>query len=375
MPRLDEAIEVVERAEPGLDRRVAARLAADRPRAAGIVRARRRACCCGPCGSCGRSGGSAAGRGRRSPSPRCRAAAPRPRRTCALRVGSVPAERGNISYQAPKRARSRSTVTSQHAVGSASPALRSGVRAPSPSAAATASAAATRCRAARSSRRPSTAAVAGEHAVLLAAPRRHPLQPCRGSARPLRAARSSTSCAGADFLRQLVPPAARSGRPSLRPCTRSRPARSTVNARLPAIVAERRHRHLAPGGVAALPVQQRRRQRRRGRRRRCRPRRSTSSPTVRLIGNRPASTSGCTPSMITRRCSARRARHAASLRRLRASRSRLSLSPCSAVCRVRVSRLRQCQYDPHRPPVRRAAADRPCGSSAAAPTIDRPCSS
>ena len=37
--RLDEAVEVVERAEPGLDRRVAALLGSDRPRAARIARA------------------------------------------------------------------------------------------------------------------------------------------------------------------------------------------------------------------------------------------------------------------------------------------------------------------------------------------------
>ena len=45
---------------------------ADGPRAAGIVRARRSACCSVPCAGSGRSDGSAAGRARRSPSPRSR---------------------------------------------------------------------------------------------------------------------------------------------------------------------------------------------------------------------------------------------------------------------------------------------------------------
>ena len=63
---------------------------------------RRRARCCGPCGWCGRSGGSAAGRRRRS---RARPA----RGSCRSTPSSPPHERGNSSYQAPKRARTRST--------------------------------------------------------------------------------------------------------------------------------------------------------------------------------------------------------------------------------------------------------------------------
>ena len=65
----------------------------------------------GLCGSCGRSGEWAAGRRRRSPSRRHTEGESAASANVALRFGSVPAERGNISYQREKRARSGSTIT------------------------------------------------------------------------------------------------------------------------------------------------------------------------------------------------------------------------------------------------------------------------
>ena len=107
----DEAIEVVERAEPRLDRRVAALRRADRPRAARIVGRRRQRIVAS-------LAEAAADRMDRRQVEDVeahrairRAAAPPLRRTSRCATGSVPAERGNISYHAPKRARSRSTST------------------------------------------------------------------------------------------------------------------------------------------------------------------------------------------------------------------------------------------------------------------------
>ena len=68
----------------------------------------------------------------------------------------------------------------------------------------------------------------------------------------------------------------------------------------PAVVAQRGHGHLGPVGGARRAGAGAPPRARRARRRRCRPRPTTSSPTVRLIGNRPPSISGETPSMITR---------------------------------------------------------------------------
>ena len=105
-----EAVEVGQRAEIGMDGVVAALDAADGPRAARLARLRRSARCCGPCGARGRSGGWAAGRRRRSPwPPRARSWA-----SASRKVPWRPAtpERGKNSYQAAKRARSRSTTTS-----------------------------------------------------------------------------------------------------------------------------------------------------------------------------------------------------------------------------------------------------------------------
>ena len=85
-----------------VDRVVAARPRRRSPTASRGRRGRRRACCCGPCGSSGRSGGSAAGRATSKPSSASRG-------SCSSTPFRPPQERGNSSYQAPKRARSRST--------------------------------------------------------------------------------------------------------------------------------------------------------------------------------------------------------------------------------------------------------------------------
>ena len=67
-------------------------------------RGRPSARCCGPCGWCGRSDGSAGNRRRRSPSPRYPAAARCNRWNVPCWPGNVPWLRGTISYQAPARA-------------------------------------------------------------------------------------------------------------------------------------------------------------------------------------------------------------------------------------------------------------------------------
>ena len=128
-------------------------------------------------------------------------------------------------------------------------------------------------------------------AARVASPSRGRPRRCPRRAPPLRAARDATSCPAPNFFDSSwrhVPN--RSIQPST--CTRSARAPSTVNCRRPAIVAERRHRRLSVHSARPLPaIQQHRRDdvvpvgvdvgvhhdR---------------SPTVRLIGNRPPSTSG-----------------------------------------------------------------------------------
>ena len=82
-----QARELRRAAEVGVQRRVPAGLAADRPRAARVGAARGRARCCGPCGASARSGGRAAGRARRSRASRTRAAASRRRRSRPTSAG------------------------------------------------------------------------------------------------------------------------------------------------------------------------------------------------------------------------------------------------------------------------------------------------
>ena len=100
----DERVEVLERPQLGVQRVVAAGLVADRVRAAGVARARRRACCCGPCGSCARSGGRAGSTGRRSRARRAagparprRAGRPRSAGTARTRRRSAPRSRSTSS--------------------------------------------------------------------------------------------------------------------------------------------------------------------------------------------------------------------------------------------------------------------------------------
>ena len=77
----DERSEVGVVPRSGVDRVVAPFGGADRPRAADVPRLRALARCCGPCGWCGRSGGSAAGRRRRSRARRAPGRRTRPRET------------------------------------------------------------------------------------------------------------------------------------------------------------------------------------------------------------------------------------------------------------------------------------------------------
>ena len=82
-----EAAEVVQRAQLGIDRGVAAVPRCRWPRGCRDRPARRRARCWDPCGGCGRSDGSGAGRPRRSPAPRCGAARARRQRRCRAVAG------------------------------------------------------------------------------------------------------------------------------------------------------------------------------------------------------------------------------------------------------------------------------------------------
>ena len=218
----------------------------------------------GPCGSSGRSDGSAAGRARRSPSPRCRAAAPRPRRTSRCASDPVPAERGNISYHAPNRARSRSTSTLRTRSYRVAR-LRSACRAMSRGSSVD-SAAATRSR-------PSSHRVAER--------RRNPASDRRAASRR-RSSRNQRRAfeqfardvlSGADLLRQLVPPAREAIDPGF---DRVLVAAELVDGerRLPAIVAERASSaSRATSGSPALPVAQR-------------PRRAASWPSAIDVGAR-----------------------------------------------------------------------------------------
>ena len=106
-----QMLEILERAEFRMDRVVAALRRADRVGAAGIVRRRASACCCGPCGSCARSGGSAGNTARRSPCRGCAAGGAPRRGRCRAGVGSSLIERGNTSYQLANPAAVRSACS------------------------------------------------------------------------------------------------------------------------------------------------------------------------------------------------------------------------------------------------------------------------
>ena len=122
-----EPAEVVDCPEAGFDGGVPALGAADRPRTARIARLAASASCRGPCGAPGRSDGWAADRARRNPRSAIAGRRAAASRNVALRVGSGPSERGNISYQVLNRARSRSTITRRRVASVAR--LRSGASA------------------------------------------------------------------------------------------------------------------------------------------------------------------------------------------------------------------------------------------------------
>ena len=118
----DEAVEVGEGAELGMDGLVAAFGRANGPGAAFVVRALVEACCWGLCGRRGRWDGWAAGRGCRSPWRRSRAGAVRHRRRC--RGGLGPARmwsggrirtnwRSGRARDRPRGASSRSAVVAK----------------------------------------------------------------------------------------------------------------------------------------------------------------------------------------------------------------------------------------------------------------------
>ena len=109
--RRDEVVEVVERAERGLDGGVPAVRAADRPGAAGIARLGDERVVLSL--AVGRSDGMhrGRGRGRRSRSLRACGSLRSASRSVAALPGSVPCERGNIWYQALTRAFLRCATT------------------------------------------------------------------------------------------------------------------------------------------------------------------------------------------------------------------------------------------------------------------------
>ena len=164
----------------------------------------------------------------------------------ALRLGSVPAERGNISYHAPNRARSRSTVTprtrsyrvarlrsgaaaiaSARSVDSAA-ATRSPIGAPGSPSNSTILASATACSVGLPSTRLRSLEQLARHILSRPDLRGEPMPPAREPIDPA-------------FDRVLV-------------CAE----RIDDELRLPAIVAERRHRRFAPRALARAPIQQHR---------------------------------------------------------------------------------------------------------------------
>ena len=113
--RGDEVVEVVDGAQARDEWRRGRPRRCRSPTAIRRLRERRWESCCGPCDVPCRSGGSAAGTRRRTPSRRCaegRAAAVAKVPCTGLPSASQPpVERGNISYHEPKRASGRSTQT------------------------------------------------------------------------------------------------------------------------------------------------------------------------------------------------------------------------------------------------------------------------
>ena len=106
-----EATEVVEGSQLRVHRGVPALRSADRPRAARIAGRGASGGCSGPCGWSGRSGGWAAGTATSKPMRWMSGRRSMQSANVPWRPGSRPWDRGNSSYHAAKRARSRSTVT------------------------------------------------------------------------------------------------------------------------------------------------------------------------------------------------------------------------------------------------------------------------
>ena len=186
---------------------------------------------------------------------RRRAAAPRLRRTSRCRAGSVPAERGNISYQAPKRARSRSTMHVEHAVVPRG-AAPIGVRAPS-------ARAGRRVERRGDARRRAGARVARSRPRFAQPAPPAPAareRPSRERARRLRAARSRRPGPPPTFLAELLPPGGEAVDPAFNRVLVA-PDGLDDEAGLPAIVAERRPSALrATGSSPAAAIQEDRRQ-------------------------------------------------------------------------------------------------------------------
>ena len=124
---VDETVEVVEGAEPRLDRGVAALFGSDRPRAAGVVGPRRQACCWAPCGSCGRSGWTGGRYSTSKPIAATYGSSAAASSNVALRCGSVRRSAGTSrTTRRTARARARRARRARDRSGSR---LRSGVAA------------------------------------------------------------------------------------------------------------------------------------------------------------------------------------------------------------------------------------------------------
>ena len=243
----DELPQVGHRAEVGVDGGVAPSGAADRPGAAGVVGPARQVVRC-PCGRDARWGGSAGGRGRRSPCRRRRGAGRRRRAGCRggrRRVGPPSTvERGNSSYHALNRASAGSTV-----------ALRTGP-------AATGDRSAQRHMAAVTSTSFRTARASPSRSSAAAAARRRRSAPpasrggCVDQQRSLLAFDRDVD-AGGQLLHRALAPRAVGVAPRLEPVLED-PEPVRVDLGLPAVVDERLHRQLGPRRGPAGPVAQRR---------------------------------------------------------------------------------------------------------------------
>ncbi len=312
-------VEVVERAEPGLDRGVPAVRRSDRPRAAGIARRRRRACCSALAEAACRSDGSAADRRRRIRGRRCAAA----RRAASRNVAAAGRIRaGRARKHLVPRAEARALAVDPDAARRrdrrrAIDPHSANIRAASPSSSAAVQALVDR-------RRVAQRVGPFEQPVRIGCRRRAVRRgsPPRGRAATLRAARARRPGPAAAFALEVAAPGQEAIDPGDDLRTRASRSASTSNARRP-LVGARRDR-----ASSAFRASRRRPTRTRGlaesrlrglgaRSAIADPWRSrstatttswpsakmsavtsTRSPTVRLMGKRPPSISGCTCSTI-----------------------------------------------------------------------------